>query len=1134
MRRLFTGAFAAILALGPPPFVASAAAQIVSGVPAVSEGVAGAAAAGPSASNFGSGILAPSLPTVGKSATLDFVALFPALHESAHEAETVGALHRILAQQQVSIADLIAAPAAEQTARIQSAVEQYAKAVVAQTTARNEPPADPVHALVQLNALKHRCEDASSALKLVGPDVPRDLDRDLELQLANIRSELVVRGDELTAQVLSSLSDERSEGAVWHGRTAVVRLRDNGGAIALKFATPEKKVDHEGPLMDKASRFGITAPIALPGRDGYVRSVDSESPVRRYGQAFVAYALPAELHEEFFSYLGDVLPENWSRRKKTDALGTAAARAVDGIIRLADNGWAHVTLAPLSHSEASWRWDFWRNTSRETIFEIPRFGPTAIHDWNSALSHANVRLSGLADFEHMRVFDETLTPAKMIGQNIFELSLLAALGGYRNGISPSTIAKMLARTFQHFSDSRASGRQIQIEGGTLIPLLKNVIRRLYAFFFLSRFLPRPIARHFNRWVSSISASAVPENEPLVMSGELVHSLVMDIVKPFVEIVEGVELEGRVPPGGYSNQPSKSLKSAGEAGPSKFLAERRRMKDALSRLGRAFVPVILPVQVLLFGFETAAYFGRLGEYRRPWIWKGDDGDVLLRRKAARDLKGRLDPAALTLIEKSLNDPDAGVRQLAAAALAGRRDPESLPLIEKALADADGDVRRRAAEVLAVRHDPESLPLVEEALARGDVDVRRSAVLSLGSRVGPEARLLLERALADEDEAVRVSATRVFIGWDDSDAVHLVETLLKSPNVEIRGLAAGRMGELQQSLSLKTLFAALDDGDWFVRTRALFVLRNRSGAEVLPRLRRAMGDVEFEVRRAAVFALSGRSDDQSLTYVGEALGDEDHRVRIAAVEALGACNDARSLTMLERVLSDPDDEIWKSAFAALLKRHDAFADGFISHELKSTDKAVRLAAAKSMLPSRDESDSALALFSTAANDVDAQVREAAFRAMAYRKGSGFVVLIEKGLSDEDAAVRSAAAYVLQYTDAAYSMPLMRKALRSPDWFARKAAVVVLPFRADRQLSLPLLERALSDPDVRVRRAVAVRLRGSADPENLELIAQVLKDPEASVRVEGVLALREYSGRRARRLLKKAKRDIDGSVREAASKP
>ena len=74
----------------------------------------------------------------------------------------------------------------------------------------------------------------------------------------------------------------------------------------------------------------------------------------------------------------------------------AALRSVDQLAALAELGLGHESLAPLSHSEARWRWNYFR-------WDNLRFGPSAIHNWLEALKYPNLRLSGLADFGHIVV-----------------------------------------------------------------------------------------------------------------------------------------------------------------------------------------------------------------------------------------------------------------------------------------------------------------------------------------------------------------------------------------------------------------------------------------------------------------------------------------------------------------------------------------------------------------------------------------------------------------------------------------------------------------------------------------------------------------------------------------------------------
>ncbi|MCX5797490.1 MAG: HEAT repeat domain-containing protein [Elusimicrobia bacterium] len=708
-------------------------------------------------------------------------------------------------------------PAAARVERIESAVKGYAERLAEEAAVKMRPAEDPAQSIMELNSLKYRFEDMLAAVKLMELENQGDIERALDRDAAEVDSALIARSDALAQKILSALP--RAADAAWHGRTAVVPVGPDGSAVALKFAKLNKSVEGEGAGLERAGRFGVDAPAALPSRDGYVRPISDQSPQAEYGTAFMAYLLPGKLAGEFFSYLGDLLPKDWGRKQKTQAVRSSALKAVDGMLRLHENGWYHETLAPLSHSEVDWQWDYWRPAVDHSVFELSRFGPTSIHNWVGGLSYANIRLSGLADFEHLKTFDtrssDNKQVQKIVGQNIFELSMLVMRAGYRNKLGAGPISEILAEVLQRHAAGISGERPIEIRRSVLLPLVTGVVRRFYAFSAIADAMPRFLVRRFNDAVSRVSNRAMPAGAALVMIGEIVHPLIMDVIKPYVEA-----LRSGVADSVYWNATEK---------PSGAPYRDRLVfsEEKGSRFKKIVLLAAKPVLALLFGFETAPYLGSLGRFRRPWIWQhGADQDAQVRRKRSAALQGRQDAGSLALIQDALADQDVDVRRYAAIALEGRQDTGSPALIEKALADQDAQVRRYAADALIGRQDTGSLALIEKALDHQNEDVRRYAASALKDRQDAGSLALIEKALAHQDVDVRRNAAVALEGRRDAGSLELIAKALAGQADElVRHNAAWALVGRRDPGSLALIEKTLADEDPLVGRYAAEALKGR---------------------------------------------------------------------------------------------------------------------------------------------------------------------------------------------------------------------------------------------------------------------------------------------------------------------
>lgn len=351
----------------------------------------------------------------------------------------------------------------------------------------------------------------------------------------------------------------------WHGRTAEIKL-ENGDVLALKFArNPDEQtaLQREGGLTEKQRFWGGKQALALADeQEAYARI--NETPGLP-GTSFMPYLLlKSASGADHFSYVGDPISQG-TQDEKAERIHSALLKSVDQLALAHVNGYVHTSLAPLSHSKSAWMWDYWRWT--ESSIARPRFGPTSIHNWRSALSFANVRLDGLADFEHLERHDEIQVdlgrPGKpnivklnwtdVAGQNLVELSLLLAKAGRANGIRMRQAAQIAEEIFLRHAKLFGLEDRFSIEPRILRRALVSFMRRYYAFDMFEGLLPRFIARSFNRQALSISniyvfhnsngrlnqtALEIARTSPLFMPGYIVHPLIMDAVWPYTEALAG--------------------------------------------------------------------------------------------------------------------------------------------------------------------------------------------------------------------------------------------------------------------------------------------------------------------------------------------------------------------------------------------------------------------------------------------------------------------------------------------------------------------------------------------------------------------------------------------------------------------
>ncbi|MFC1522309.1 hypothetical protein ACFL6Y_07855 [Elusimicrobiota bacterium] len=215
----------------------------------------------------------------------------------------------------------------------------------------------------------------------------------------------------------------------------------------------------EADLTKEAEQAGIQAPIVIRQPDGtHVVRFDGKFAKGNSAKDnnMMPYYLPKEYADEFLAYLNDRLPGNLTKKEKAKTIKQAALRSIHDMVRLLKAGYAHESLVPFSHNGVHWEWDYWR-WETPVIFGWFRNGPSTLHKKKKSLSYPNLRMSGLADFEHVKKlekFNEThkhFNHGKVhhdayslaIGQNLAEWAMTILEAAAANGLSSRQTADIL-------------------------------------------------------------------------------------------------------------------------------------------------------------------------------------------------------------------------------------------------------------------------------------------------------------------------------------------------------------------------------------------------------------------------------------------------------------------------------------------------------------------------------------------------------------------------------------------------------------------------------------------------------------------------------------------------------------------
>lgn len=247
---------------------------------------------------------------------------------------------------------------------------------------------------------------------------------------------------------------------------------------------------------------------------------------------------------------------------------------------------------------------------------------------------------------------------------------------------------------------------------------------------------------------------------------------------------------------------------------------------------------------------------------------------------------------------------------------------------------------------------TLALLEQRFAAGPLAVRL-AVLETCETIGDDRVVpIVFDALASGQGAVREAAAGIFSrlgSREDVDIHRAIDWLLRNPEASVRRRAvevAAHADDPRGTL-WRRLLPGLSDPDWWVRERAVDVVTERAGPDLLTEIESILRGSDPVARVYALDICERLQTPEALRLlVDRAKEDEEMAVRDRAIEGLGAYRGDATATMVATEALRQHESLALTAIAALQQLGAIESADIIAEKLKSPNSAVVTAALRAL--------------------------------------------------------------------------------------------------------------------------------------------------------------------------------------------
>jgi HEAT repeat protein len=414
-------------------------------------------------------------------------------------------------------------------------------------------------------------------------------------------------------------------------------------------------------------------------------------------------------------------------------------------------------------------------------------------------------------------------------------------------------------------------------------------------------------------------------------------------------------------------------------------------------------------------------------------------------------------------------------------------------------------------------------------------------ALESMPYPEVDAAFRKAL-DNTKGLNKVGVIISIGVRrDSEAVSGLLPLLKDPDKQIAGAAAGALGRIASDKAIKALLdyrrsapkslrGALGEG--LLAAGQQLVEDNKSGMAVAIYQDLLVGDWPEHIQAGAFYGLSYADPKQAPDRLIKALKGNDPLYRGMAAQIIAETSGTKDTKLYSNALSDLPIEGQIALIRGLAGRKDLAARPAIAKAVKSSNKQIKIAAVQSLsvIGSSDDVPILVELLASSDGDISLSAQDSLSKIEAAGVNSAIVA----GIGNVSSDVKVQLLELLANRSAKQAVPSAVKSLNDPDAKVRIAALKLLSVLGDDKHVPAVIETLEKSADTSQRAASENALSAICSRQGEKVLPEILagmKGADVESRIVLLRSLSRIGGAKAIKTVLKARDDSNSQIREEA---